>query len=75
MPFSPDPNGTDLTRTIATSSRLQAVWDGRRNQGKRRLEVAVWGELDASLAVAAFERLLRTQVVVEVKGAPENTGG
>jgi len=65
----------NLTRTIATSSRLQAVWDGRRNQGKRRLEVAVWGERDASLAVAAFERLLRTQVVVEVKGAPENTGG
>lgn len=56
----------NLNSTLMTSSRLQAVWDGRRNQGKRRLEVAVWGEHDASVARAAFEQLLREQVVVDV---------
>jgi hypothetical protein len=50
---------------INTSSRLAAVLAGRRDQGQRRLEIAVWGAPNAEIARVAFEELLRRQLVLE----------
>lgn len=50
---------------VTMSSRLEAVRAGKRNLGQRRLEVAVWGARDATVAREAFEELLREQVIAQ----------
>jgi hypothetical protein len=54
-------------------SRIQAAWEGKRNQGQQLLEVAVRGFDDADTAEAAFTRQLEKLIVVEKRsGKPED---
>lgn len=53
---------THIREDNSISSRFVATLAGKRHRGQRRLEVAIWGGLDASAAENAFRRLLATQI-------------
>lgn len=53
---------TRIREDNSISSRFVATLAGKRHRGQRRLEVAIWGGLDASAAEKAFRQLLATQI-------------
>jgi exosortase len=46
------------------TDRIAAALAGRRQEGQRRLEAAVWGAPDAATATRQFAELLRQQLIV-----------
>jgi exosortase len=53
-----------INTSFTVASRIEAARLGRRNLGRRRLEVAVWGAHDAKSAADGLEELLRRQVTL-----------
>ena len=51
--------------SLSRYSRLQAVADGVRHLGQRRLEVAIWGPTSGREAEQAFREFLETNLVIE----------
>ncbi len=55
---------TRVREDNSISSRFVAALAGKRHRGQRRLEVAIWGTPDASVAIGALRKLMDSQIQI-----------